>query len=114
LNKFRIFKRRNASRNASKNASRNVQGYDSFEDLFNDPIVPNQTFPSAKKKAKPKSKAKKREPRKSEHWSPVPIAHMRGLRNSDKSLKFKSREDGDKENFMSETAPVQVRSFRNF
>jgi len=89
-------------RSTSKNA-RGIKIHDSFEDLFNDPIVPNQTFPSAKKKSKPKRVSKKK-PRKSEHWSPVPLAYMRGLRNSDKSLKFKSRED--KENYMSETAPV--------
>lgn len=103
-----------ATKSNRRKVLRNVpgkSGYDSFEDHFNDPIVPNQTFPSAKKKAKPKSERKKREPRKSDHstWSPEPIAYMRGLKNSDDCIKrlFKSRGDRDKENFMSETVPIQ-------
>lgn len=102
--KFAANKRRNTS-----NLSQGSTVRDTFEDLFSDPVVPNQTFPSAKKKVKPKSATSKK-PRKSENWSPIPLAAIRGLRND--RLKFKSRRN--KENMMSETAPVEVRLSKLF
>ena len=74
----------------------------SFDDLFNDPIVPNSTSPSAKKKkpsstkngligwTKSRNENTSKTPRESE--SPVPLARMRGLRNE--TQHFRLRRNG--------------------
>ncbi|CAG5111489.1 Oidioi.mRNA.OKI2018_I69.chr2.g5793.t1.cds [Oikopleura dioica] len=94
----RSFDRRNNS--SSKNLT--------FDDLFNDPIVPNSTFPSAKKKPLSTKNGmidltKSKKPRKSEQWSPVPLAQMRGLRNESQHFRLRR----NRKNVFSETAPVE-------
>ncbi|CAG5094280.1 Oidioi.mRNA.OKI2018_I69.XSR.g13416.t1.cds [Oikopleura dioica] len=96
----RSFDRRNHS--SSKNLT--------FDDLFNDPIVPNSTFPSAKKKPLSTKNGvvdltKSKKPRKSEQWSPVPLAQMRGLRNETQHFRLRR----NRKDVFSETAPVEER-----
>ncbi|CAG5108733.1 Oidioi.mRNA.OKI2018_I69.chr1.g3928.t1.cds [Oikopleura dioica] len=79
-----------------------------IDDIFNDPIVPNSTFPSAKKKPLSTKNAmvdltKSKKPRKSEQWSPVPLAIMRGLRNESEPFRLRR----NRKNAFSETAPVE-------